>query len=124
MKKIALLVIGLSMIMSLSGCKGSQEVGKAVTNVMNEVSQAYGNMIAKINHTKNWFGTKVDQVDQAATDVENAADSIGEAVDSLKALSKLKDPSKTGDANATNDPLSTDPLPADPVISDPSTSTP
>jgi len=85
--------------MSFSGCNTSQEAGQAVTNIMEETGEAYENTVTKINTTKSWFTTKVDQVDQVATDLGEATDSIGQAVNSLKKLSNLKDSTKSGETN-------------------------
>lgn len=102
MQKITFIIVSLLLITIFSGCNASQEAGQAVTTIMEETGEAYENTVTKINTTKNWFTTKVDQVDQAATDLGEAADSVGNAVDSLKELSNFNDPEKTGE---TNDPV-------------------
>lgn len=95
MKKSITLILGIILITALSGCTSGEETGQAVTNVLNEAGEAYGNVATKINTTKEWVNTKVEQVDQTKKSIDQATDSIGTAVDSFKELSDLSGPDAT-----------------------------
>lgn len=87
------LLISLLLILSLTGCKASDDA----KNVIGEINEAYENVTGKVTDTKNWVEEKVDQTQQAAEDVQEAADSVNEAVDSIKEL--------TGNSDAESSPL-------------------
>lgn len=111
MKRYATLIIGLLTMTALAGCENSDKAGNMLTSLLNEVGEAYENVTEKINTTKNWFTKKVDQVDQAASDLGEAADSIGDAVTSIKELSDLKEKSPEPATTAEPEPATAEPAP-------------
>ncbi len=86
-----ILILSLLTLLALTtGCQtATEDAGEATKNVIKEVNEAYGNVKESVDETKTWVNTKVDQAEQATEDVQKAAESLNNAVNSLKEFGSL-----------------------------------
>lgn len=88
-----------------AGCEtGVDEAGDKTQNVIKEVNEAYGNVKESVDKTKTWVNTKVDQAEQATEDVQKAAESLNNAVNSLREFTSLGEEETTETSQPSETP--------------------
>lgn len=84
-----ILAILTTMAFATTGCETTaDQAGEATKNAIKEVGEAYTNVKENVDKTKTWVNTKVDQAEKASEDVKEAAESLNNAVNSLKDFTK------------------------------------
>ncbi len=97
-----------ALAVTATGCEGSaEEAGETTQNVIKEVNEAYGNVREGVDKTKTWVNTKVDQAEQATEDVQKAAESLNNAVNSLREFTNFggedeQEPAPDGQSTQTS----------------------
>lgn len=90
MKK--LLPLGLLLfLLTFSGCTVGDKVAETFHSVAEELAQAGKNVADKFNDVQTWFSKKFNQAEQASTDIQEAAESLDEAMDSVQTLAGTDD---------------------------------
>lgn len=99
---LSLIAISLTLF-GLSGCKTKDTLQEVTGTVTEELTDAAKNVGTKITDTKDWVQNKTGQAEQAAEDVQEAADSFNQAINSLKQFSNFKSDEATPDAGQATD---------------------
>ncbi len=108
----AMLILSLLTLVAFvgTGCEtATEDAGTATKNVIKEVNEAYGNVKESVDETKTWVNTKVDQAEQATEDVQKAAESLNNAVNSLKEFGNLGGKNQTENTGETEPPTTPEP---------------
>lgn len=86
MKKLTILLVAIYLMLAATGCTISEQASNVFSSVFTEAAEGYENVKSEVDTKTSAVQEKIDKVNKAAEDLSNAANAVGQAIDSVQAI--------------------------------------